>query len=86
VLRRKSSEDIAQTPEPVKGRYLFLNRNVWEDAVGIMQVDQDADEDEDEEKEEDEEEEDGLEAESEGEPQAPPDGGAIVLDDLSLNT
>jgi len=79
---RKNREDRAQTPEPAKGRYLFLNRNVWEDAVGIMQVDEDEDEDEDEE----EEEEEWLEAESEGEPQAPPDGRALVLDDVSIDT
>jgi hypothetical protein len=76
--RRKNREDRAQTPEPAKGRYPFLNRNVWEDAVGIMQADEDEDEDE--------EEEEWLEAESEGEPQAPPDGGAIVLDDVSIDT
>jgi len=35
---------------------------------------------------EDEEEEEWLEAESEGEPQAPPDGVAIVLDDVSIDT
>jgi len=80
--RRKNRENGAQTPEPAKGRYPFLNHNVWEDAVGIMQADEDKDEDEDEE----EEEEEWLEAESEGEPQAPPDGVAIVLDDLSIHT
>jgi len=48
--------------------------------VGIVQADEDEDEDEDE------EEEEWLEAESEGEPQAPPDGGAIVLDDASIDT
>jgi len=76
--RRKNRQDRDQTPKPVKGRYLFLNRNVWEDAIGIMQVDEDVDEDE--------EEEEWLEAESEGEQQAPPDGGAIVLDDISIDT
>jgi len=84
--RRKNTEDRAQTPEPVKGRYPFLNRNVWGDAVGIMQADEDEDKDEDEDEDEDEEEEEWLEAESEGEPQAPPDGGAIVLDDESIDT
>jgi len=74
--RRKNREDRAQTPEPAKGRYPFLNRNVREDAVGIRQADED----------EDEEEEAWLEDESEGEPPAPPDGGAIVLDDLSIDT
>ena len=82
--RRKNREDRAQMPEPSKGRYPFLNPNVWEDAVGIMQADEDEDEDEDE--NEDEEEEEWLEAESGGEPQAPPDGGAIVLDNLSIDT
>jgi len=53
---RKIREDRAQTPQPAKGRYPFLNRNVWEDTVGIMQADEDEDEDEDE------EEEDWLEA------------------------
>ena len=63
-------------PEPAKGRYPFLNCNVWEDALGIMQVDED----------EDEEEEELQEAESQGEPLAPPDGGAIVLDNLSIDS
>jgi len=76
--RHKNREDRAQTPEPAKGRYPFLNRNVWEDAVGIMQADEDEDEDE--------EEEEWLEAETKGEPQAPPDGGAIVLDNVSIDT
>jgi len=70
---RQKRENRAQTPEPAKGRYLFLNHNIWEDAVGIMQADEDEDKDE--------EEKQWLVAESEGEPQAPPDGGAIVLDD-----
>ena len=35
---------------------------------------------------ENEEEEKWLEAQSDGEPQAPPEGGAIVLDDLSIDT
>jgi len=78
--RRKNRDNRAQTPEPAKGRYLFLNRNVWEDAGWMMQADEDEDEDEDE------EEEEWLEAESEGELQAPPDGGAIVLDDVSIDT
>jgi len=73
--RRNNREDRAQTPEPAKGRYPFVNRNVGEDAVGIMQADEDEDEEEDE----------WLEAEREGEPQAPPDGGAIVLDDVSID-
>jgi len=34
----------------------------------------------------DEDEEEWLEAESEGEPPAPPDGGAIVLDAVSIDT
>jgi len=76
--RRMNRVDRAQTPKPAKGRYPFLNRNVWEEAVGIMQADEDQDEDE--------EEEEWLEAESEGEPQAPPDGGAIVLHDVSIDT
>jgi len=82
--RRKNREDRAQTPEPAKGRYQFLNRNVWEEAVRLMQADEHEDEDEDE--DEDEEQEEWLEAESEGEPQAPPDGGAIVLDNVSIDT
>jgi len=79
---RKNREGRAQTPGPAKGRYAFVNRNIWEDAVGIMQADEDKDEDEDD----DEEEEEWLEAESGGEPQATPDGGAIVLDDVSIDT
>jgi len=78
--RRTNREDRAQTPEPAQGIYPFLNRNVWEDAVGIMQADEDEDEDEDE------EEEEWLEAEEDGEPQAPRDGGAIVLDNVSIDT
>jgi len=77
--RRQNREDRAQTPEPAKGRYPFLNRNVREDALGIMQADEDEDEDEDE------EEEEWLEAESKGEPQAPPDGWAIVLNNVSID-
>jgi len=69
--RRKNRVDRAQTPEPAKGRYPFLNRNVWEDAVGIMQADEAVDEDEDE------EEEEWLEAEREVEPQATADGGRL---------
>jgi len=38
---RNNREERAQTPEPAKGRYPFLNRNVWEDAVGIIQADED---------------------------------------------
>jgi len=79
---RKNRDDRAQTPEPAKGRDLFLNLNVGENAVGIMQADEHHDEDEDEK----EEEEDWLGAESEGEPQGPPGGGAIVLDDISIDT
>jgi len=88
----KNREDRAQTPEPAKERYPFLNRNVWEDAVGMMQADEDEDEgededdDEDEDEDEEEEEEQWLEAESEGEPLAPPDGGVIVLDNVSIDT
>ena len=74
----KNREDRAQTPEPAKGRYPFLNRNIWEDTVGIMQADGDEDADD--------QEEEWLEAKSEGEPQAPPDKGAIVLDDVSIDT
>ena len=49
-----------------------------------MQADEaeDEDEDEDQDGDEDEEEEEWLEAESEGKPQAPPDRGGIVLDDV----
>jgi len=76
----KSREDRAQTPEPAKGIYPFRNGTVWEDAVVIMQADEDDDEDDDEDEAEEEEEEKWLEAESEGEPEAPPSWGAIVLD------
>ena len=76
--RRKNTEGRAPTPHPANGRYLFLKGNVWEDAVGIMQADEDQGEDE--------KEEEWLEAESEGERQAPPDGGAIVLNDVSIDT
>ena len=40
----KNREHRALRPEPAKGRYLVLNRNVWDDAVGIMQADQAEDE------------------------------------------
>ena len=50
----------------------------------IMQPDEAEDEDED--GDGDEEEEEWLEAQSEGEPQAPPDGGVIVVDDVSMDT
>jgi len=51
---RKNRENRAQTPEPAKGRYPFLNRNVWEYPVAIMQADEDEDEDVDEDEEEEE--------------------------------
>ena len=75
--RPDNGEDGAQTPEPAKGRYPFLNRKIWDDAVGAMQADEDedgdgdGDEDEDENADEDEGEEEWLEAESVEEPQAP---------------
>ena len=75
--RPDNGEDGAQTPEPANGRYPFLNRKIWDDAVGAMQADEDedgdvdGDEDEDENADEDEGEEEWLEAESEEEPQAP---------------
>jgi len=37
--RRKNREDSAETPESAKGRYPFVNCNVWEDTMGIMQPD-----------------------------------------------
>ena len=61
----KNRNDRAQTLEPAKGRYLFLNRKVWEEPVGIMQADED----------EEEEEEEWLEAEREGEPEGLPNRG-----------
>jgi len=74
--RHKNRADRAQTPKPAKGRYPFLDRNVWEDAMAIMQADED----------EDEEEEEWLEAKSEGELEAPPHGGAIVLEEVGIDT
>jgi len=47
----KNREYRARTPEPAKGKYLVFNPNVWENAVGTMQVDEDEDQDEDEEEE-----------------------------------
>ena len=70
---QKNREDRGPMAEPVKGRYPFLNRNVWEDAVGIMQADAEEDEDEDEEQQQ-EQRHKWLLAEREGAPQAPPDG------------
>jgi len=78
--RRNHREDRAQTMEPAKGGYSFLNCNVWEEAVGIMQADEDEDEDEDQ------KEDEWLEAVSEGEPVAPPHRAAIVLEDVSIDT
>jgi len=72
--RRKNRGARVQRPEADDGRGSFLNRNAWEDTVRIMPVD------------ENEEEEEKLEAESEGESRPPPEGGAIVLDDVSINT
>ena len=72
----KNTEDRAQTREPAKGRYMFLNRNVWEDPVGIMPGDED----------EDEEEEEWLEAKSDGEQHLPPDRGVIVMEYVSIDT
>ena len=70
--RPDNGEDGAETPEPANGRYPFLDRKVWEEAVGVMQANEDEDEDEDEGEDEDEDEgeEERLEAESEEEPQA----------------
>ena len=67
-----NGEDGAETPEPANGRYPFLDRKVWEEAVGVMQANEDEDEDEGKGKDEDEDEreEEWLEAESEEEPQA----------------
>ena len=56
---RRNKEERTKTPEPAKGKYPFLNRNVWEDAIGIMQGDEDDNEDEYEAEDEDEEEEEG---------------------------
>ena len=88
--RGKNRENRAQTPTPAKGRYRFLNRNVWEDAVGIMQVDENGNENENKNENknenENEEEEEWLEAESEGEAQPPPHRAAILLDEVSINT
>ena len=50
--------------------------------MGILQADKNEDEDENEA----EEEEEWLEAESDGEQQAPTDGAAIVLDNVSIDT
>jgi len=75
---RKNREDRAPKREPAQGRYQDLNRNVWEDAVGIMQADADEDEDE--------EEVEWLEAESKGEPEAPSNVGAIALHDVSIDS
>ena len=72
-----NGEDGAQTPEPANGRYPFLNRKIWDDAVGAMQADEDAngdrdgDENENENGDQDEDEEEWLEAASEEESQAP---------------
>ena len=63
--RRKITLDTAQTPQPANGREPFLNRNVWEHVMGLMQVEED----------EDEEAAEWLEAERKVECQAPPDGG-----------
>ena len=74
--RPDNGEDGAQTPEPANGRYPFLNRKIWGDAVGAMQADEDedgdrdADDNENENADEDEGEEEWLEAESEEKPQA----------------
>ena len=75
--RSKNIEDGAQLPGPGKGRYRFVNCNVCEDAVVIMQPDEDEDEDQDQNEDEDKEEEEWLEAESEGETQAPRYGGRL---------
>ena len=78
--RPDNGEDGAQTPpEPANGRNPFLNRKIWDDAVGAMQGDEDedgdvdgnGDENENENADEDEGEEEWLEAESEEEPQVP---------------
>jgi len=39
--RHKNGYNRSQVPEPVKGRYPFLNRNLGEYAVGIVQADED---------------------------------------------
>ena len=76
--RPKNREHRPQRPEPAKGRYRFLNHNVWEDAVGVMQADDD--------EHEDAEGEEWLQAETQGEPQVPPDRGAIGLDKVCIDT
>jgi len=76
--RRQNREERAQTLEPANGRYTFLNRNVWEDGMGIIQGDDDEDEDE--------QEVEWLKAKSDGEPQAPPPAWAIVLDNVNIDT
>lgn len=60
--RPDNGEDGVETPKPANGRYLFLYRKVWEEAVGAMQANEDEDEDEGE--------EEWLEAKSEEEQQA----------------
>ena len=49
-----NGEDGAQTPEPANGIYLFLNRQIWDDAVGAMQADENEDGDRDGDENEDE--------------------------------
>ena len=99
--RPDNGEDGAQTPEPANGRYLFLKCNVWDDALGAMQADEDGNgngdenENENENADKDEDEEEWLEAESEEKPQASARGreprvsareGTIVLDNVSIDT
>ena len=75
--RPDNGEDGVETPKPANGRYLFLYRKVWEEAVGAIQANEEEDKDEDEVEDEDEDkgEEEWLEGESEEEPQASARGG-----------
>jgi len=61
--------DRAQRAAPAKGGYLFCNRNVSENAWGIMQAEENQDEYEDR--------EEWLEANCKREPGVPPDGGGL---------
>jgi len=73
--RREEGEDLDKNPEPANGRYLFFDRDVWDESAG---GEDSVREMRDEESFDDEE---WLEAESEGATLAPHGAGVIYVDD-----
>ena len=83
-----NSGNGAQTPKPANRGYPFLNPKIWDDAVGVMQADENEDWDQHGDKNEDknadkeEGEEEWLEPESEKELQVPAQRGELQVSAL----